>query len=69
MWLSVGIGLGAIVVIAWLTVVVRVLRTVVRSRMETGKKIGWIALTMSSQPLGVLLWHLVGRRHAERVTK
>jgi hypothetical protein len=41
---------------------------VLRSPMDTGMKVVWVAFVMSSQPLGVLLWFLVGRDYAYRRT-
>jgi hypothetical protein len=67
-WASVLIGLIAIAVIVWISVLVRVLRGVLRSPMDTGMKVVWVAFVMSSQPLGVLLWFLVGREYAYRRT-
>ncbi len=63
-WASVLIGVIAVAVIVWIAVLVRVLRGVVRSPMDNAMKVVWIAFIMTSQPLGVLLWFLVGREHA-----
>ncbi len=65
---SILIGVIAIVVIAWISVLVTVLKMVFRSRMDTGMKVVWVVLVMSSQPLGVVLWFLVGRHQAERLS-
>lgn len=63
-WASVVIGVIAIAVISWLAVLVTALKGVVRAPLEGGMKLVWIALIMSSQPLGVLLWYFVGRRQS-----
>jgi Phospholipase_D-nuclease N-terminal len=67
-WASVLIGVLAIAVIVWISVLVRVLRGVLRSRLDTGMKVVWVVFIMSSQPLGVILWFLIGRDHAYRAT-
>lgn len=66
-WASVVIGILAIVVITWIAILVNVLKMVVRSRLDLGMKVAWIALVMSSHPLGVLLWFFVGRRQDDRL--
>lgn len=66
-WASLVIGVLAIVVITWVAILVNVLKMVVRSRLDPGMKVAWIALVMSSHPLGVLLWFLVGRRQDGRL--
>ncbi len=67
-WASVVIGVIAIAVIVWISVLVRVVRGVLRSELDQGMKVVWVVFIMSSQPLGVLLWLLVGRHHTPRVT-
>lgn len=67
-WASVVIGIIAVVVIGWIAIVVNVIRMVVRSPMDSGMKVVWIALIMSSQPLGVILWFLVGQSRANHAT-
>ncbi len=66
-WASVLIGLIAIVVIAWISVLVTVLKMIIRSELDTGMKVVWIALVMAAHPLGVVLWFLVGRRQEDRL--
>lgn len=68
-WATVMIGVIAVVVIGWLAVVVHVLTKVVRSRIDSGMKVVWFALIMSSQPIGVLLWFLVGQPRANHVAR
>lgn len=66
-WASVVIGVIAVVAIGWIAILVNVLKMVVRSQMDTGMKVVWFALIMSSQPLGVILWFLVGRPRLNHV--
>ncbi|MFL6140737.1 MAG: PLDc N-terminal domain-containing protein [Labedaea sp.] len=61
-WTTILIGAVAVVAILWIAVLVTVIRGVVRSQQDTGMKVVWVAFIMTSQPLGVLLWLLVGRR-------
>lgn len=63
-WSSVVIAALAIVVVAWIAVLVSTVKGVLRAPLDKGMKVVWIALIMSSQPLGVLLWHTVGRRQS-----
>jgi len=56
------IGVGAIAVVCWIAVLANTLKSVIRARMDTGTKVFWTAFIMSAQPLGVLLWHVAGRR-------
>ena len=67
-WATVLIGVIAIAVIVWISVLVRVLRGVLRSDLDAGMKAVWVVFVMSSQPLGVVLWLLVGRHHTHRAT-
>jgi hypothetical protein len=55
-------------VIVWISVLVRVLRGVLRSDLDSGMKAVWVVFIMTSQPLGVILWLLVGRDHTHRAT-
>ena len=66
-WASVVIGVIAIVVIAWIAVLVNVLRAVIRSPMDNGMKLVWVVLILGTHLFGVALWFLVGRRNGERL--
>jgi hypothetical protein len=61
-WASILIGVIAVVVIVWISVVVRIIRNIVRSDLDTGMKVVWVCFILSSQPLGVILWLTIGRR-------
>lgn len=60
--MTIVIGVAAIAVISWIAVLANTLKTVVRARIDGGAKFAWIMFIMSSQPLGVVLWRVVGRR-------
>jgi len=66
-WASVVIGVIAIVAIAWIAVLVAVAKSILRSRMDTGMKVVWIVLIMTTHLLGVVLWFLVGRHHTDQL--
>lgn len=68
-WASVVIGVIAIVVIAWIAVLVSVLRQVIHSPMDNGMKVVWVALILGTHIFGVILWFRVGRRNGERLAR
>jgi hypothetical protein len=65
-WSTVLIGTIAVAAIVWIAVLERALKSVARSELDTGMKIVWIGFILTSQPLGVLLWSLIGRRDTLR---
>lgn len=65
-WATVLIGVIAIAVIVWIAVLVRTIRSVLRSQLDQGMKLVWVVFVLGSQPLGVLLWVLIGKEHANR---
>lgn len=66
-WASILIGLIAVVVIVWIAVVVRIIRNIVRSDLDTGMKVVWVCFILSAQLLGVVLWLVVGRKQPQRL--
>lgn len=62
-WPIVVIAAIAVVAILWITALVRAISGVVRSGSATGVKALWIAVIMSLQPVGVVLW-FAGRRRS-----
>lgn len=66
-WASVLIGVIAIVVIAWIAVLVSVLKAIIRSPMDSGMKVLWVVLVLGTHLFGVTLWFVVGRRNVGRL--
>lgn len=61
------IGVAAIAAVTWIAVLANTLKTVVRARIDGGAKFAWIMFIMSAQPLGVVLWRVVGRRRTAAI--
>ena len=61
-WASILIGVIAVAVIVWIAVLVRIIRNIVRSDLDTGMKAVWVCFILSAQRLGVILWLTIGRR-------